>query len=70
MNLKSSKLLVLRVMLKTFSFNSVGFPRLYWYGREGDFNFMAIELLGKNLDEVMKVCGHRFSLETVINIQD
>lgn len=31
---------------------------------------MAIELLGKNLDEVMKVCGRRFSLETVINIQD
>lgn len=32
----------------------VGFPKLHWYGREGDYNLMVIELLGKNLDEVIK----------------
>lgn len=31
-----------------------GFPKLYWYGREGDYNLMVIELLGKNMEEVMR----------------
>eukprot|EP00347_Sterkiella_histriomuscorum_P010232 403377086 len=47
-----------------------GFPKVYWYGREGDFNLMVLELLGKNLDETLKYCGRRFSLETVLHIAD
>ncbi|CDW89928.1 ser thr kinase [Stylonychia lemnae] len=47
-----------------------GFPKLYWFGREGDFNLMVIELLGRNLDETLKFCGRRFSLETVLQIAD
>jgi len=31
----------------------VGFPKIYWYGREGDFNLMVLELLGRNIDETL-----------------
>ena len=49
----------------------VGFPKLYWYGREGDFNLMVIELLGENLEDLMKtVGGKRFTTFTVLNIVD
>jgi casein kinase 1 epsilon len=49
----------------------VGFPKLLWFGREADFNLMVVELLGENLEDLMKVMnGRRFSLPTVINIAD
>ncbi len=49
----------------------VGFPKLYWYGREGDYNMMVIELLGDNLEDLMKsVAGKKFSVLTVLNIAD
>ncbi len=30
-----------------------GIPRLLWYGAEGDYNILAMELLGLNLEELM-----------------
>jgi hypothetical protein len=49
----------------------VGYPKLYWYGREGDYNLMVIELLGDNLEDLMKnSSGKRFSVLTVLNIAD
>jgi hypothetical protein len=50
----------------------VGFPKLFWYGREGDYNLMVIELLGDNLEDLMKnqSNGKRFSVLTVLNIAD
>jgi hypothetical protein len=49
----------------------VGFPKLFWYGREGDFNLMVIELLGENLEDLMKtMSGKRFTTFTVLNIVD
>jgi hypothetical protein len=51
--------------------NKVGFPKLYWYGREGDYNLMVIELLGDNLEDLMKNSANkRFSVLTVLNIAD
>lgn len=51
--------------------NRVGFPKLFWYGREGDFNLMVIELLGENLEDLMKtMSGKRFTTFTVLNIVD
>ena len=49
----------------------VGFPKLYWFGREGDYNLMALELLGENLEEVMKQQPEKcFSLPTVLGLAD
>lgn len=41
-----------------------GFPKLYWSGSEGDYNIMAMELLGSNLENLMHNCGHKFSVST------
>lgn len=49
---------------------SVGFPKVYWFGRHDDFRVMAFELLGPTLDDLFAYCGHRFSLKTTLMIAD
>lgn len=48
-----------------------GFPSLKWYGVEGNFNVMVIDLLSKSLEDIFsQQCGHMFSLKTVLMIAD
>jgi hypothetical protein len=39
---------------------------MFWYGTEGDYNVMVIELLGRNLENLMNSCGKKFTLKTVL----
>eukprot|EP01062_Namystynia_karyoxenos_P062500 TRINITY_DN55392_c0_g1_i1.p1 TRINITY_DN55392_c0_g1~~TRINITY_DN55392_c0_g1_i1.p1 ORF type:complete len:532 (+),score=99.52 TRINITY_DN55392_c0_g1_i1:190-1785(+) len=39
----------------------VGIPRLYWYGEEGDFNVMVVQMLGPSLEDIFQFCGKRLS---------
>jgi len=41
-----------------------GFPKFYWYGSEGDYNVLVIELLGQNLEGLLQLCEGRFTLAT------
>ena len=45
-------------------------PKAYWFGREGDFNVLIMELLGSNLGELKNKCGGKFTLKTVLMIAD
>jgi len=47
-----------------------GFPRVYHFGREPSFNYMAIELLGQDLQKLLKTCHYRFSLKTSLMLMD
>ncbi len=38
-----------------------GFPSLYDYGKEDNYNFIIISLLGLNLEKLFKLCNYRFS---------
>eukprot|EP01062_Namystynia_karyoxenos_P007166 TRINITY_DN12513_c0_g2_i1.p1 TRINITY_DN12513_c0_g2~~TRINITY_DN12513_c0_g2_i1.p1 ORF type:complete len:362 (+),score=118.34 TRINITY_DN12513_c0_g2_i1:144-1229(+) len=48
----------------------LGFPRVHWYGQEGDYNVMVLDLLGPSLEEVFNFCGRRMGLKTVIILAD
>eukprot|EP01087_Luapelamoeba_hula_P010415 TRINITY_DN2758_c0_g1_i1.p1 TRINITY_DN2758_c0_g1~~TRINITY_DN2758_c0_g1_i1.p1 ORF type:complete len:405 (-),score=77.36 TRINITY_DN2758_c0_g1_i1:196-1410(-) len=48
----------------------VGFPTTRWFGVEGDYNVMVMDLLGPNLEECFTMCQRRFSLKTVLMIAD
>ena len=47
-----------------------GVPDIKWYGTEGDYNCMVMELLGKSVEELFNSCHRKFTLKTVLMLAD
>lgn len=47
-----------------------GLPKVHWYGCEGNYNLMVIDLLGPSLEDLFAYCDYKFGLKTVLLLAD
>ena len=56
---------------KYYLFNcSAGIPAIHWFGVEGDYNAMVMDLLGPSLEDTFNFCKRKFTVKTTLMIAD
>ncbi len=47
-----------------------GIPRVFWHGYHCDFEALVFELLGPNLEDLLRYCDNKFTLKTTLMLMD
>lgn len=67
---RHSSMLVREIKVMIELKKEAGYARMVSYGKEDDYNFVVMTSLGRNLDNIVKKCGQKFTLATCSNIAD
>jgi len=47
-----------------------GIPSVHWFGREGDYNVMVMDILGPSLEQLFNFCSRKFTTKSVLMLAD
>lgn len=47
-----------------------GVPKVHWYGVDGDYNYMVIDLLGPSLEKLFCKRSNKFSMKSILMLAD
>ncbi|KAH7651295.1 Non-specific serine/threonine protein kinase protein [Dioscorea alata] len=47
-----------------------GIPNIRWFGNEGDYNVLVMDLLGPSLEDLFNFCSRKLSLKSVLMLAD
>lgn len=53
-----------------FLFLAAGIPNVRWFGVEGDYNVLVMDLLGPSLEDLFNFCSRKLSLKSVLMLAD
>ena len=51
-------------------FITAGIPSIHWFGVEGDYNAMVMDLLGPSLEDLFNYCKRKFTVKTTMMLAD
>ncbi|KAF5949291.1 hypothetical protein HYC85_011284 [Camellia sinensis] len=47
-----------------------GIPHVRWFGVEGDYNVLVMDLLGPSVEDLFNFCSRKLSLKTILMLAD
>ena len=56
--------------MKCLQYISVGIPTIEYFGKEGEYVVMVMDLLDKSLEDLFNFCNRKFSLKTVLQLAE
>jgi len=48
--------------------SGIGMPKIHWYGVDGNYNCMVMDLLGPSIEDMFDFCHRKFTVKTAVMI--
>ena len=68
--MQGGSIFIFQIIVMILNCISAGISNLLWFGQEGDYNVIVMDLLGLNLEDLLNQCNKKLSLKTILMLAD